>query len=106
MANAGPYENVQTGEAAIERAMNAAGGILRLAPAWVPRAFCTPGRRIRLHQDDYFPLGKDRGGIDERWLSSAIRAENGPRTDPFEGLSLVRDPDGGVIPFDELIAHV
>ncbi|MGO2519565.1 MAG: hypothetical protein ACTH8F_05550 [Microbacterium sp.] len=106
MANAGPYENVQTSEAAIERAMNATGGVLRLAPAWVPRAFCTPGRRIRLHQDDYFPLGKERGGIDERWLASAIRADNGPRTDPFEGLSLVRDPDGGVIPFDELIAHM
>lgn len=105
MAQAGPYEGVTGSEAAMERAMNHAGGILRLAPAWVPRAFCTPGRRIRLHQDDYFPLGKERGGIDERWLSSAVRAENGPLTDPFEGLSLVRDPDGGVIPFDEFIAQ-
>lgn len=105
MAQAGPYAGVTSSEAAIERAMNDANGVLRLAPAWVPRAFCTPGRRIRLHPDDYFPLGKERGGIDERWLASAIRAENGPRTDPFEGLSLVRDPDGGVIPLDELIAH-
>lgn len=106
MANAGPYENVTSADAAIDRAMNDGGGILRLAPAWVPRAFCTPGRRIRLHPDDYFPLGKERGGIDERWLASAVRAENGPRTDPFEGLSLVRDPDGGVIPFDEFIARM
>lgn len=106
MAKAGPYENVTGAHAAIERAMDATGGILRLAPAWVPRAFCTPGRRIRLHPDDYFPLGKTRGGIDERWLASAVRAENGPLTDEFEGLSLVRDPDGGVIPFDELIAYV
>lgn len=105
MANAGPYENVTSATAAIERAMDASGGVLSLAPAWVPRSFCTPGRRIRLHPDDYFPLGKDRGGIDERWLASAIRAENGPLTDPFEGLSLVRDPDGNVIPFDEFIAH-
>jgi hypothetical protein len=105
MAQAGPYAGVTSSEAAIERAMNHANGVLRLAPTWVPRAFCTPGRRIRLHPDDYFPLGKERGGIDERWLASAIRAENGPRTDPFEGLSLVRDPDGGVIPLDELIAH-
>lgn len=106
MANAGPYQNVTSTEASIERAMNASGGVLPLAPAWVPRAFCTPGRRIRLHPADYFPLGKERGGIDERWLASAVRAENGPLTDPFEGLSLVRDPDGGVIPFDEFIAHV
>lgn len=85
--------------------MAAGGGVVRLAPAWVPRSFCTPGRRLRLHPDDYFPLGKGRGGIDERWLASAIRADNGPRTDPFEGLSLVHDPDGGVIPFDEFVAH-
>ena len=62
----------------------------------MPREFCTPGRRVRLNPDDYFPLGKDRGGIDERWLSSAIRADNGPLTGPFEGLSLVVDPDGEV----------
>ena len=24
-------------------------GILRLAPAWVPRSFCIPGKRIKLH---------------------------------------------------------
>ncbi|MBO1901053.1 hypothetical protein J4H92_03700 [Leucobacter weissii] len=105
MAQAGPYEGVSGSESAIDRAMNDANGVLRLAPAWVPRSFCTPGRRIRLHPDDYFPLGKERGGIDERWLASAVRAENGPLTDPFEGLSLVRDPNGGVIPLDEVFAH-
>jgi hypothetical protein len=85
--------------------MEAGGGILRLAPAWVPRSFCTPAKRLRLHPDDYFPLGKERGGIDERWFSSAIRAENGPRTDPFEGLSMVVGTDAEVIPFDEFIEH-
>ncbi|HLU64616.1 MAG TPA: hypothetical protein VKY66_08845, partial [Protaetiibacter sp.] len=89
-----------------ERAMEAGGGVIRLAPAWVPRSFCTPGQRLRLHPDDYFPLGKERGGIDERWFASAIRAENGPLTDPYEGLSLVVGPDGEVIPFDEFISHL
>jgi hypothetical protein len=105
VASAGPYDGVLSSEAAFERAMEAGKGLLRLAPVWVPRAFCTPGRRLRLHPHDYFPLGKERGGIDERWLASAIRAENGPRTDEFEGLSLAVDPDGAVLPFDELIAH-
>ena len=105
MTKAGPYENVTSAEAAIERVMDAGQGVLRLAPTWVPRAFCTPAKRLRLHPHDYFPLAKDRGGIDERWLASAIRAENGPLTDPFEGLSLAVDPDGGVVPFDEFIAH-
>lgn len=89
----------------MDRVFNAGDGIVRFAPIWVPRAFCTPGQRIRLHPDDYYPLGKDRGGIDERWLASAIRAENGPLTDAYEGLSLVVDPEGGVIPFDEFVAH-
>lgn len=105
MANAGPYAGITQTDAAFERVMEAGNGVIRLAPAWVPRAFCTPGRRLRLHPDDYFPLAKERGGIDERWLASAIRAENGSLTDPFEGLSLAVDPDGGVVPFDELIAH-
>lgn len=105
MAKAGPYDGVTSTAASIDRAMEASGGVLRLAPAWVPRAFCTPAQRLRLHPADYFPLGKDRGGIDERWFASAIRAENGPLTDPFEGLSLVVGPDGELVPFDELIEH-
>jgi hypothetical protein len=64
-------------------------GILRLAPAWVPREFCIPGRRIKLHPDDYYAFGAHRGGIDERWLSSTTHADNGPLTTPDEGLSYV-----------------
>ncbi|MBC8264093.1 MAG: hypothetical protein H8E47_08235 [Anaerolineales bacterium] len=62
-------------------------GILRLAPAWVPRVFCIPGRRIKLHPDDYYAFGAHRGGIDERWFSSTTKADNGPLTTPDEGLS-------------------
>jgi hypothetical protein len=45
-------------------------GILRLAPAWVPRVFCIPGKRIKLHPADLYAFGAHRGGIDERWFSS------------------------------------
>ncbi len=100
-----PYANVQSSAAAMDRALDAGDGIVRLAPAWVPRAFCTPGRRIRLHPDDYFPFQQTRGGIDERWLASAVRADNGPLTGPHEGLSLVVDPDGALLPLDEFVAH-
>ncbi|MCC2315930.1 hypothetical protein [Cellulomonas xiejunii] len=88
---------------AVDRVLNKDGGILRFAPAWVPRAFCTPGRRLRLHPDDYYPFDKGRGGIDERWIASSIRADNGPRTGPYEALSLAVDEDG-LVPFDEIIA--
>lgn len=69
-------------------------GILRLAPNWVPRSFCVPGRRIKLHPEDYYVLGGARGGIDERWLSSTTPAKNGPLTGENEGLSSVVIADG------------
>ncbi|GHD82088.1 hypothetical protein CLV85_0073 [Salinibacterium amurskyense] len=102
----GAYENVASSASGMDRALEAGQGIVQLAPTWVPRAFCTPGRRIRLHPDDYFPFAQGRGGIDERWLSSAVRADNGPLTGANEGLSLVVDPDGGaLLPFDEFVGH-
>jgi hypothetical protein len=69
-------------------------GILRLTPTWVPRSFCVPGRRIKLHPDDYYVLGGQRGGIDERWFSSTTPAKNGPLTGKNEGLSKIVFKDG------------
>lgn len=69
-------------------------GVLRLTPTWVPRSFCRPGKRIKLHPDDYYVLGLERGGIDERWLASTTWAENGPNTPEDEGLSYVISADG------------
>ena len=77
-----------------EKALEQGKGILRLAPTWVPRSFCVPGRRIKLHPDDYYVLGGQRGGIDERWLSSTTTAKNGPLTGENEGLSAVVFNDG------------
>ncbi len=77
------------------KALEQGKGILRLTPTWVPRSFCVPGRRIKLHPDDYYVLGGERGGIDERWLSSTTPAKNGPLTSKNEGLSHVVFADGG-----------
>ena len=46
-----------TKKAISEKALEKGQGILRLIPAWVPRSFCRPGRRIKLHPDDYYKLG-------------------------------------------------
>jgi len=73
----------------IEKALNEGKGILRLEPAWVPRSFCIPGRRLKLHPNDYYAYGANRGGIDERWFASTTKADNGPLTTAFEGLSFV-----------------
>ena len=69
-------------------------GVYRLAPTWVPRSFCRPGKRIKLHPDDYYVLGLERGGIDERWFASTTWAENGPGTPDDEGLSYIVSKDG------------
>ncbi len=70
------------------RALDAGGGLLRLAPCWVPRSFLHPGRRLKLHPDDLYAFGLNRGGIDERWFASTTPAANENRT-PDEGLSYV-----------------
>ena len=81
----------------IQLALEQGKGILRLAPNWVPRSFCVPGRRIKLHPNDYYALGGARGGIDERWFSSTTPADNGPLTGKNEGLSQVVFEDGGKV---------
>lgn len=78
----------KTSPQVLRQVLGAAGGILRLAPTWVPRSFLMPGRRLKLHPDDLYALGADRGGIDERWFSSTTPAANvGATWD--EGLSFV-----------------
>ena len=69
-------------------ALSAHKGVLRLSPTWVPRSFLQPGRRLKLHPDDYYALGTHRGGIDERWFASTTEAANEGRA-PDEGLSYV-----------------
>src|SRR3990172_11572929 len=83
-------ENLSLAQKAIEQGK----GIVRLAPTWVPRSFCVPGRRLKLHPDDYYALGGERGGIDERWFASTTPADNGPLTSKDEGLSHVVFQDG------------
>ena len=78
----------------IEAAIDQGGGVLRLLPNWVPRSFCIPGKRLKLHPGDYYAFGAHRGGIDERWLASTTKADNGPETLPDEGLSYVQVEDG------------
>jgi hypothetical protein len=89
----------------IHPALDQGDGILRLAPTWVPRAFCIPGKRIKLHPADLYAFGAHRGGIDERWFSSTTRADNGPLTTPDEGLSYVIYGDAGN-PQRELLADL
>jgi hypothetical protein len=73
-------------QAKVEAEISRTGGVLRLAPCWVPRSFLQPGKRLKLHPDDLYAYGLNRGGIDERWFASTTPAANDNRT-PDEGLS-------------------
>ena len=75
-------------KAAAESALEATGGLLRLAPNWVPRSFLQPGLRLKLHPDDTYAYGLNRGGIDERWFGSTTDAANEGRVHD-EGQSYV-----------------
>ncbi len=46
----------------VEGALADSGGLLRLAPCWVPRSFLQPGKRLKLHPDDLYAYGLNRGG--------------------------------------------
>lgn len=75
-------------KAKAEAEISRTGGLLHLAPCWVPRSFLQPGRRLKLHCDDLYAFGANRGGIDERWFASTTEAANDGRR-PDEGLSYV-----------------
>lgn len=88
-----------------EKAMELNNGLLHLLPTWVPRVFCIPGRRLKLHVDDLYALGAKRGGIDERWFASTCQADNGPGTPPDEGLSYVYS-DGSKMLLRDIITEM
>jgi len=74
-------------------------GILNLTPTWVPRPFNRSGKRLRIHPDDLYAMGMDRGAIVERWFSSITKVET-EGAGPNEGLSFVNvdgDPDHAIL---------
>jgi hypothetical protein len=75
----------------LNAALQEGGGILRLLPTWVHRGFCTPGRNLRLHPDDWYVLGAQLG-TDERWFASTMPAKNTFKV-THEGLSFVVGPN-------------
>lgn len=86
----------------IREAFEAGEGVLQMVPTWVPRPFNRPGRRLRLHPDDYFAMGMDRGAITERWFSSITHVETkGANVD--EGMSYVNINDKIKILFKDFI---
>lgn len=70
----------------IENALNEGKGILHMTPEFIPRKTFMPGRRLRLHPDDYTAFGPGRGTIQERWFSATMPTDHGPDSPDDEGL--------------------
>lgn len=88
-----------------EKAFQRGEGILRLVPNFVPRLIGKPGRRLRLHPDDYFAFGVERGPIAERRFSSVIPAVHGDFPPEEKGMSYVAlsDTAGDKILFKDAV---
>lgn len=69
--------------------LEATGGVLRLAPAWVTRTILPPGKRLKLDVRDLYPRGLKNGAISERWMASTGMVDNGETTGEFEGMSFI-----------------
>lgn len=70
-------------------------GVLRLIPAFVRRRNSKPGRRLRLHPDDYYAGDPGRGAVKVRYLSSLIPGgsdEAAPFDEGLSYISLSEDP--------------
>lgn len=83
-------------EKLVSKALEEGNGIVGLAPTWVPRSFLSPGGRLKLASQDLYALGAQRGGIDERWFASTVKADN-PGAPEDEGLSYIMIEDGSDI---------
>lgn len=81
-------------ETIIRKTFEKGHGIFRMVPNFIPIKFGAPGRRLKIHPDDYFAFGADSGTIMERWLC----AINGARTKnpkrPDQGFSYVLAENG------------
>ena len=55
----------------------------------MPHNFNRAGGRLRLHPDDYFAFGMQRGSIKERWFCSTVSIGNGATVPADAGLSYV-----------------
>jgi len=98
------------GSAAIlDDCLNSHDGVLQLLHRYAGRTFCTPGKRLRLDAQSYYPAYMNGTGLDELWMCCTVPIVTGvidTRTNkpPFrEGESHVLTPDGQVISLQDLI---
>lgn len=87
----------------LKKTMEKNKGILRMVPDFIPRDSWMPGRRLRLHPDDYTYYGNELGMIEERWFCATAPVEHGVKNAPENiGMQYV-DCEGEQILFKEVV---
>ena len=81
-------------ESMIRRTFEKGEGVFRMVPNFVSRTFNLPGRRLKLHPDDYYYYGTKAGAIMERWFSSINKTRNNNLEREDEGLSYILTFEG------------
>lgn len=84
-------------ESMIRRTFEKGEGVFRMVPNFVSRTFNLPGRRLKLHPDDYYYYGTKAGAIMERWFSSINKTRNNNLEREDEGLSYILTFEGGQV---------
>jgi len=94
----------------LDDCLNQHGGVFQLLHRYAGRTFCTPGKRLRLDAESYYPTYMNGTGLDEIWMGCTVPIVTGvidSRTGkaPFRGgESHVLAPNGQVIALQDLIA--
>ncbi|MEZ6056732.1 MAG: hypothetical protein R3C01_08505 [Planctomycetaceae bacterium] len=110
-----PQQNVIDGSggdsaAILDDCLNSHDGVLQLLHRYAGRTFCTPGKRLRLDAESYYPDYMNGTGLDEIWMCCTVPIVTGvidTRTNkaPFrEGEAHVLTPNGQVISLQDLIS--
>ncbi len=93
----------------LDDCLNQHDGVLQLLHRYAGRTFCTPGKRLRLAEQSYYPDYMNGTGLDEIWMCCTVPIVTGvidTRTQkaPFrEGEAHVLTPTGQVISLQDLI---
>lgn len=91
---------------AIRKIFEEGEGVFRMVPAFVSKNFNSPGKRLKLHPDDYYYYGMKAGAIMERWFCSINKARNHNPEREDEGLSYVLGFDGEQILFADAVSEL
>lgn len=90
----------------IRETFKAGNGVFKMVPNFIPVKFGAPGRRLKIHPDDYFKFGADSGTIMERWFCAVhnTRSKNPKR--PDQGLSYVISESGETFLFRDAVKEL